>query len=350
MAHQPAADVQLRPALGVQRRRGQHQRCLQRSDDRRSLRTVDGALPARRAERHRRSADLPAAEAVQGGLQQPGAEPRCGVEPGQARWLARQAPRPERLSRQLRHELLRRGPDQLPDGRRQRPGPEPDAGAAAVHTRLAQPADAAAAVHEDTDRVRVSDCDVRLYLQSRPRDHRSRHPHAVRPQLDDRLPARDLAATRRSRSATSATAATTCGAATTSTRRTSSRTASSTSSRTRSATSPSTSPTAAPGFANQGLPGQVALPLFDTAFGPRGSVPAVAAGERLHERHVRHAAAAGSGRPAREHARRRLPLPLPDGRQRPARVHVARLQRVGAVPDQRLPGESLRRGPATCGS
>ena len=31
------------------------------------------------------------------------------------------------------------------------------------------------------------------------------------------------------------------------------------------------------GFANQGLPGQVALPLFDTAFGPRGSVPAVAA-------------------------------------------------------------------------
>ena len=31
------------------------------------------------------------------------------------------------------------------------------------------------------------------------------------------------------------------------------------------------------GFANQGLPGQVALPLFDTAFGPRGSVPAVPA-------------------------------------------------------------------------
>jgi hypothetical protein len=31
------------------------------------------------------------------------------------------------------------------------------------------------------------------------------------------------------------------------------------------------------GFANQGLPGQVALPLFDTAFGPRGSVAAVPA-------------------------------------------------------------------------
>jgi hypothetical protein len=29
------------------------------------------------------------------------------------------------------------------------------------------------------------------------------------------------------------------------------------------------------GFANQGLPGQVALPMFDAAFGPRGSVPAV---------------------------------------------------------------------------
>jgi hypothetical protein len=30
-------------------------------------------------------------------------------------------------------------------------------------------------------------------------------------------------------------------------------------------------------FANQGLPGQVALPIFDAAFGPRGTVPAVAA-------------------------------------------------------------------------
>jgi len=29
------------------------------------------------------------------------------------------------------------------------------------------------------------------------------------------------------------------------------------------------------GFANQGLPGQVALPIFETAFGPRGSQPAV---------------------------------------------------------------------------
>ena len=31
------------------------------------------------------------------------------------------------------------------------------------------------------------------------------------------------------------------------------------------------------GFANNGLPGQVALPIFETAFGPRGSRPAVAA-------------------------------------------------------------------------
>jgi hypothetical protein len=30
-------------------------------------------------------------------------------------------------------------------------------------------------------------------------------------------------------------------------------------------------------FANQGLPGQVALPIFDAAFGPRGTVPAIAA-------------------------------------------------------------------------
>ena len=32
------------------------------------------------------------------------------------------------------------------------------------------------------------------------------------------------------------------------------------------------------GFANNGLPGQVALPIFETAFGPRGTRPAVAAG------------------------------------------------------------------------
>ena len=31
------------------------------------------------------------------------------------------------------------------------------------------------------------------------------------------------------------------------------------------------------GFANSGLPGQVPLPIFETAFGPRGSIPAVAA-------------------------------------------------------------------------
>ncbi len=31
------------------------------------------------------------------------------------------------------------------------------------------------------------------------------------------------------------------------------------------------------GFANNGLPGQVALPIFETAFGPRGSQPALAA-------------------------------------------------------------------------
>ena len=74
---------------------------------------------------------------------------------------------------------------------------------------------------------------------------------AVRPQLDDRLPARDLARAR-SKSATSATAATTSGAATTSTRRTSSRTASSTSSRTRSAISRSTSPMAAPASPTRG--------------------------------------------------------------------------------------------------
>ena len=33
-----------------------------------------------------------------------------------------------------------------------------------------------------------------------------------------------------------------------------------------------------PGFANNGLPGQVALPIFETAFGARGSRPAVAVG------------------------------------------------------------------------
>ena len=36
-------------------------------------------------------------------------------------------------------------------------------------------------------------------------------------------------------------------------------------------------PTPVSSFANRGLPGQVALPIFDTAFGPRGTVAAVAA-------------------------------------------------------------------------
>ena len=78
-------------------------------------------VSAGRAERRRQPADLPAPEAVQRRLQQPGAERRRGLASRQARRVARQAPGRRRLSRQLRRQLLRRGADQLPDGGRQRP-------------------------------------------------------------------------------------------------------------------------------------------------------------------------------------------------------------------------------------
>ena len=47
------------------------------------------------------------------------------------------------------------------------------------------------------------------------------------------------------------------------------------------------------GFANNNLPGQVPLPIFEAAFGARGSQPALGAGGQLHQRQLHHPAAAG---------------------------------------------------------
>ena len=69
-----------------------------------------------------------------------------------------------------------------------------------------------------------------------------------------------------------------------------------------------------------------------------------AGGQRLHQRDVHHATAAGAGGPPRQHGGRQCDLSVPDGRQQPAAVLVARLQRRGRVPDQLLPGEPVCRG------
>ena len=133
----PTADAQLRPALGVQRRRARTPTTSTAAPTLGgSVRAVDGALPAGRAQRRRRIRRSTCSRSpYKARLQQPA--PNVGVawNPGEARRLARHAARQGGLSRQLRRELLRRRADQLPDRRRQRPRPEPDAGAAAVHAR-----------------------------------------------------------------------------------------------------------------------------------------------------------------------------------------------------------------------
>ena len=122
--------------------------------------------------------------------------------------------------------------------------------------------------------------------------------------------------------------------------RTSSRTASSTSSGTRSATSQINPANGRTGFANNGLPGQVALPIFDAAFGPRGSSRRLPPSAGYNNTTFITAAAAGPGRPPREHARPgRLPLSLPDGRQRAARLRAA----AATTPPARTRSTSSRR-------
>ena len=107
------------------------------------------------------------------------------------------------------------------------------------------------------------------------------------------------------------------------------------------------------GFANNGLPGQVALPIFETAFGPRGSQPALAATAGFNNATFITNLQQRRGRPARQHARwlRRelVPVHVPPRRQRPGGLRVARLQRAGLLPDQFLPGEPGCGGPEQLG-
>ena len=114
----------------------EHQRRLQRPDARRSHGTLDGALPARHAERHRRSADLPAAEALQGATSS--TRRRTSASRG-----TRTSPAAGSASCSVRASIgANFGVNYYDEGlinfqtvRGQRPRPEPDPGAAAVHAR-----------------------------------------------------------------------------------------------------------------------------------------------------------------------------------------------------------------------
>ena len=142
----------------------------------------------------------------------------------------------------------------------------------------------------------------------------------------------------------SATAAAICGAATTSTRRTSSRTASCRSSGTRSATS-QIKRQRRPASPTPGLPGQVALPIFEAAFGPRGSQPAVpAASGFTNGTFITQLQQGQAGRLANTLADReamRATLCAMVGNAL-AGLRQPRLQRGRAVSDQLLPGQPVR--------
>ena len=141
----------------------------------------------------------------------------------------------------------------------------------------------------------------------------------------------------------------TSGGATTSTRRTSSRTASCRNSGTRSATSQSTwqradelrQPRAAGTSRAADLRGRVRAAGFEASRAGRR--------ERLHQRHVHHATAAGTGRPAREHAGgggRRVSLPL--SRWSAARCRAA--PAAATTRRDRIPSTSSRPTPSAAGS
>ncbi len=167
MAAHAAADDELRLTLGAHRRGIQPQWRVQRPDGRGPVRSIDCAVSAGNAERCSGPADPPAAETVQGRFQQPGAERRHRMEPGQAGRLSGPAARQSGLPRQLRHQLLRRGIDRVRDGGGQRSGSDADARPAAVHTRFVEPADTAAGIHAQPGDLRVPGADVRIDVYPR---------------------------------------------------------------------------------------------------------------------------------------------------------------------------------------
>jgi hypothetical protein len=85
------------------------------------------------------------------------------------------------------------------------------------------------------------------------------------------------------------------------------------------------------GFANNGLAGQVPLPIFEAAFGARGSQPALASG-------------AGFTNAAFITNLQQGTVSVPDGRQPIQPMRATRLRRRRSLPDELLPGEPVRRG------
>ncbi len=98
------------------------------------------------------------------------------------------------------------------------------------------------------------------------------------------------------------------------------------------------------GFANNGLAGQRALPILDAAFGARGSQAALPANQGYTNAGFITNLQQGEAGPDGGVDRREPDVLLPHGRQH---VHALldrrpQLQRARTVPDQLLPGESVR--------
>ena len=105
------------------------------------------------------------------------------------------------------------------------------------------------------------------------------------------------------------------------------------------------------GFANNGLPGQVALPIFETAFGPRGVAGCTPRHLRLHKRRVHHEPAERRGGPSCQHARgqrrqRVSNVHMPAYRQRYRRaVHRAGYNAAGPYPINFFQANPFAAGP-----
>ena len=256
-----------------------------------------------------------------------------------------------RLSRQLRRELLRRRPDQLPDRRRQRSRPQPDARRCRRSRRARSTCRRRCrrTSRTPTD-VRVPDRDVRLHVQ--------------------RAATRRSIRTSRRRTSTTGRSATSasCGA----TRAIEIRYVGNRGSNLWRGYNINETNIFENGFLQEFRNAQrnLAINLANGAHRLREPRPAgpgrrCRSSTRRSARAARSAAvpaasgftngtfitqlAAGAGGPAGEHARRRLPLPLRDGRQRAARLHAAAATtRPGPYPINVFQANPVRRGQQQC--
>ena len=115
-----------------------------------------------------------------------------------------------------------------------------------------------------------------VHVPARALVDRSRYPQSVHPELHRWLPARAVARRGDSRSATSAIVATISGEPTTSTKSNIFENGFLDEFKLAQQNLAINVANGRTGFANQGLPGQAALPILEAAFGPRGSQPALA--------------------------------------------------------------------------